>query len=135
MIRDIEPTVIRDELRGHQVAGPISVPNSGVGLLFSNGRVLDLRNQTLLSEAASLDVVTAARRVLERHAAHLDALNFTAEYPATEAESWKDAIVDSLDLEVPSFIPRLPVTDATPCERDEARQRRKTIIDLEEWDV
>jgi len=131
----IEPTVIRDELRGQQVAGPIAVPNSGIGILFSNGRVLDLLNQTLLSEAASLEVVESARRILERSAAQLETLAFNAEYPAREDESWKDDIADSLDLEVPEWVPIAPVTDATPAERDEARQRRITIADEGEWDV
>ena len=126
-MRTIEPTTIRDLLRGARVLGPIAIPNADTGILFDNGLVLDLLNHTILSLDASTEVVARARITLDRQAAQLSTLSPLDAVVDTEPEA------DEYALEVPDFIPSVPLLDADADERDVARGRRIAAnLDVEE---
>jgi len=126
-VRTIEPTTIRDLLRGARVLGPIAIPNADTGILFDNGLVLDLLNHTILTLDASTEVVARARITLDRQAAQLSTLSPLEAVPEPEPEA------DEYALEVPDFIPSVPLLDADADERDVARGRRiAASIDIEE---
>lgn len=131
MSTPIAPTILLP-LVGARFRGTISLANSGLGLVFGlendEPSIIDLRMSRLLNAEETQDALYVAGKRLEREAAELSALGQVTPTPTPQpALIIEEPEDEQIVLEVPDWIPPVPLTDADEVERDAARERRTAV--------